>query len=226
MVTIPSMTIENATNNIFKSDFQSFIVESKGDCSSIIELIKQNFNSSIGDCLEVVDRSVTIKDIRELERWAHIFPSGEGKIAIIDYEKLSLPASHAFLKLLEEPPKYLKIILLCSDRKQVIPTILSRCQLFSITNNSNHIVLIESSEYLSWEYILKLGLKDHFDLSNKLSKRDDIIQVVDNWIISANNKIGEEKYIWLDNLLEVKKKLISANVNKRILLDNLFLSIN
>lgn len=226
MVTIPSMTIQNATDNIFKSDFQSFILESKGDSSSTIEMMKQKFNSSIGDCYEVVGRSVAIKDIRELERWAHIFPLGEGKIAIIDYEKLSLPASHAFLKILEEPPKYLKIILICSDRKQVISTILSRCQLFSITNDSNHIVLNESNEYLSWEYILRLGLKDHFDLSSKLSKRDDIIQVVDNWIISANNKIGEEKYIWLNNLLEVKKKLVSANVNIRILLDNLFLSIN
>lgn len=225
-VTIQNMTLENVISNIFKSDFQSFIVESKGYGFEIIENIKKNFNLTIGDCFEVADRSVAIKDIRELERWAHIFPTGVGKIAIINYEKLSLPASHSFLKLLEEPPKYLKIILICSDRKQVIPTILSRCQLFSITTDPNYIISMGTSELMSWEYILGLGLKELFELSFKLSKRDDIIQVVDNWIISANNKIGEEKYIWLDKLLEVKKRLISANINKRILLDNLFLSLD
>ena len=93
MVTITNMTLENVISKIFKSDFQSFVVESKGDLLDIINQIKQNFKLIMGDCFEVIDRNITIKDIRELEKWAYIYPSGEGKIAIIDYEKLSLPAS-------------------------------------------------------------------------------------------------------------------------------------
>ncbi|KKP88906.1 MAG: polymerase III delta subunit protein [Berkelbacteria bacterium GW2011_GWA2_35_9] len=212
-------------DKIIKNDFHSFLIESKQGGSEIIDKIKLETKLAIGDCFEVIDRNITIKDIRNLEKWAQIYPSGVGKLAILDYEKLSLTASHAFLKLLEEPPEYLKIILICSDRKQVLATIQSRCQLYSI-DNFNQINLINFGEFGDWEKTINLSLKEQFDLTLKLSKRDDLVSIVDNWIISANNKVGEEKYIWLAKLLEVKKRLVSANINKRILLDNLFLSLN
>ncbi|PJA20289.1 hypothetical protein CO100_02395 [Candidatus Berkelbacteria bacterium CG_4_9_14_3_um_filter_33_5] len=219
------MVLDQVIIKITKNDFHSFLVESKQGSSEIIDKIKLETKLAIGDGFEITERNITIKDIRGLEKWAQIYPSGKRKLAIIDYEKLSLPASHAFLKLLEEPPEYLKLILICSDRKQVLATIRSRCQFYSV-DNLKQINLINFGEFGDWEKITNLSLKNQLDLAFKLSKRDDLISIVDNWIISANNNVGEEKYIWLAKLLEAKKRLISANVNKRILLDNLLLSLN
>ncbi|MCY4418491.1 MAG: DNA polymerase III subunit gamma/tau [Cytophagales bacterium] len=75
----------------------------------------------------------SVEDIRSLTEQVRIPPQGDGtrKVYIIDeVHMLSLQAFNAFLKTLEEPPSYVIFILATTEKNKVLPTILSRCQIF------------------------------------------------------------------------------------------------
>lgn len=74
----------------------------------------------------------SVEDIRNLIEQVRIPPQvGNYKVFIIDeVHMLSTAAFNAFLKTLEEPPAYAKFILATTERHKVLPTILSRCQVY------------------------------------------------------------------------------------------------
>jgi len=74
----------------------------------------------------------SVEDIRELTNQVRFAPqSGKYKVYIIDeVHMLSAAAFNAFLKTLEEPPPYAIFILATTEKHKIIPTILSRCQIF------------------------------------------------------------------------------------------------
>ena len=74
----------------------------------------------------------SVEDIRNLVDQVRIPPQiGQYKVYIIDeVHMLSAAAFNAFLKTLEEPPAYAKFILATTEKHKIIPTILSRCQIF------------------------------------------------------------------------------------------------
>ena len=74
----------------------------------------------------------SVDDIRELVKQVYIPPqTGRYKVYIIDeVHMLSQAAFNAFLKTLEEPPQYAKFILATTEKHKILPTILSRCQVF------------------------------------------------------------------------------------------------
>lgn len=74
----------------------------------------------------------SVDGIRELVKQVYIPPqSGRYKVYIIDeVHMLSNASFNAFLKTLEEPPAYAKFILATTEKHKIIPTILSRCQVF------------------------------------------------------------------------------------------------
>ncbi len=74
----------------------------------------------------------SVDEIRNLVDKVRIPPqAGKYKVYIIDeVHMLSLSAFNAFLKTLEEPPAYAKFILATTEKHKIIPTILSRCQIF------------------------------------------------------------------------------------------------
>ncbi len=75
----------------------------------------------------------SVEDIRDLVAQVRYAPQmGKYKIYIIDeVHMLSNAAFNAFLKTLEEPPSYAIFILATTERHKVLPTILSRCQIFN-----------------------------------------------------------------------------------------------
>lgn len=74
-----------------------------------------------------------VDDIRALNEQVRIPPQvGKYKVYIIDeVHMLSASAFNAFLKTLEEPPSYAIFILATTEKHKIIPTILSRCQIFN-----------------------------------------------------------------------------------------------
>ena len=75
----------------------------------------------------------SVEDIRNLVDQVRFAPQlGDYKVYVIDeVHMLSNAAFNAFLKTLEEPPKHAKFILATTEKHKIIPTILSRCQVFS-----------------------------------------------------------------------------------------------
>jgi len=101
----------------------------------------------------------SVDDIRNLIDQVRYPPQfGKFKVYIIDeVHMLSNQAFNAFLKTLEEPPAYAIFILATTEKHKVIPTILSRCQIFDFNRIQNeditkHLEIIASSENINAEY--------------------------------------------------------------------------
>ena len=103
--------------------------EACGQCPSCISF-QQNSSFNIHELDAASNNSVD--DIRALVEQVRFPPqSGKYKIYIIDeVHMLSAGAFNAFLKTLEEPPSYCKFILATTEKHKILPTILSRCQIF------------------------------------------------------------------------------------------------
>ena len=100
----------------------------------------------------------SVEDIRSLVDQVRIPPQiGQYKVYIIDeVHMLSAAAFNAFLKTLEEPPAYAKFILATTEKHKIIPTILSRCQIFdfkriTVDDIAKHLAYVASSEGVSAE---------------------------------------------------------------------------
>ncbi|MCW3078392.1 MAG: polymerase subunit gamma/tau [Bacteroidetes bacterium] len=100
----------------------------------------------------------SVEDIRNLVDQVRFAPQlGEYKVYIIDeVHMLSTAAFNAFLKTLEEPPKHAKFILATTEKHKIIPTILSRCQVFNFNrikteDISNHLAYMAENEHVSFE---------------------------------------------------------------------------
>ena len=90
----------------------------------------------------------SVDDIRNLTDQVRIPPQvGKYKVYIIDeVHMLSSSAFNAFLKTLEEPPKHCIFILATTEKHKIIPTILSRCQIFDF----KRITVKDAKEYLKY----------------------------------------------------------------------------
>lgn len=100
----------------------------------------------------------TVDDIRTLIEQVRIPPQvGKYKIYIIDeVHMLSQAAFNAFLKTLEEPPAYAIFILATTEKHKILPTILSRCQIFDfnriqISDMAAHLANIANKEGVSFD---------------------------------------------------------------------------
>lgn len=123
-------------------------VEACNECESC-----KAFNSQRSFNIHELDAASnnSVEDIRQLIDQVRIPPQvGKYSVYIIDeVHMLSSQAFNAFLKTLEEPPKHAIFILATTEKHKIIPTILSRCQIFDF----NRIGVSDIAEHL--EYVAK-----------------------------------------------------------------------
>ena len=100
----------------------------------------------------------SVDDIRSLIDQVRIPPqTGQYKVYIIDeVHMLSSAAFNAFLKTLEEPPKHAIFILATTEKHKIIPTILSRCQIFdfkriTVKDAKEHLMEVAKSQGINYE---------------------------------------------------------------------------
>ena len=100
----------------------------------------------------------SVDDIRQLVEQVRIPPQiGKYKVYIIDeVHMLSASAFNAFLKTLEEPPRHAIFILATTEKHKILPTILSRCQIYdfnriSVEATVNHLSYVASKEGITAE---------------------------------------------------------------------------
>lgn len=100
----------------------------------------------------------SVDDIRSLIDQVRIPPqTGQFKVYIIDeVHMLSSAAFNAFLKTLEEPPKHAIFILATTEKHKIIPTILSRCQIFdfkriTVKDAKEHLAEVAQSQGIQFE---------------------------------------------------------------------------
>ncbi len=120
----------------------------------------QSFNASHSLNIYELDAAShnSVDDIRSLVEQVRFAPhQGKYKIYIIDeVHMLSASAFNAFLKTLEEPPSYAIFILATTEKHKIIPTILSRCQIFDfnrigVEDIAGHLAFVASKENIEAE---------------------------------------------------------------------------
>lgn len=144
---------------IFAKTINCFSLRNDGEACDTCESCL-SFNS--GASLNVYELDAasnnSVDDIRNLVDQVRFAPQlGQYKVYIIDeVHMLSAAAFNAFLKTLEEPPAHAKFILATTEKHKIIPTILSRCQVFNFNRIKNddisgHLAYIAKTENVSFE---------------------------------------------------------------------------
>jgi DNA polymerase-3 subunit gamma/tau len=156
-----------------------------------------------------------VDDIRNLIDQVRIPPqTGNYKVYIIDeVHMLSGQAFNAFLKTLEEPPKYAIFILATTEKHKVIPTILSRCQIYDFKKISSfdiktHLEFIANKENISFddESLFLIANKCDGALRDALSIFDRLVNFTDGNITKELayknlNILDQDVYFKATNLI-------------------------
>ena len=165
----------------------------------------------------------SVDDIRSLVEQVRFAPqAGTYKVYIVDeVHMLSTSAFNAFLKTLEEPPPYAKFILATTEKHKILPTILSRCQIFDFKRITNadaveHLVEIAQKEAINTEKaaLQLIAQKSEGCMRDSLSIFDKIVSFTNGTVTYQNtlehlNILDEDYYFrLLDSLL--KEDLSSA----------------
>lgn len=161
----------------------------------------------------------SVDDIRQLVEQVRIPPQiGKYKVYIIDeVHMLSASAFNAFLKTLEEPPRHAIFILATTEKHKILPTILSRCQIYdfsriSVEDTVAHLAYVASKEGITAEpeALNVIALKADGGMRDALSIFDQVVSFTGGHItyqsaIENLNVLDYEYYFRLtDQLLENK----------------------
>lgn len=171
----------------------------------------------------------SVDDIRELVNQVRFAPqAGKYKIYIIDeVHMLSASAFNAFLKTLEEPPSYAIFILATTEKHKILPTILSRCQIFDFkritsTDISNHLHSIATKEsVVAQEAALHvLAQKSEGCMRDALSMFDRIVSFT-NGMLTYNNTMEHLNMLDADFYFSMIDNMLAQDVSGVMLkLDN------
>ena len=171
----------------------------------------------------------SVDDIRNLIEQVRYPPqSGKFKVYIIDeVHMLSNAAFNAFLKTLEEPPSYAIYILATTEKNKVIPTILSRCQIYDfnrieIPDIKNKLSEILESENISYEdeALHLIARKADGALRDALSTLDLIKTFIKEPIIKLEDVTSNLNILDSDYLFEISSYINVGDVTKSIMLHN------
>lgn len=167
----------------------------------------------------------SVEDIRNLIDQVRIPPQvGKYKVYIIDeVHMLSQAAFNAFLKTLEEPPAHAIFILATTEKHKIIPTILSRCQIFDfkrigVTDAKNYLQKIADNQGINAEEeaLQLIAQKADGAMRDALSIFDRVVSF-SNQNITAESVSINLSILDFDTYLGVTKQLIDGDIRAAIL---------
>ncbi|MDO9554627.1 DNA polymerase III subunit gamma/tau [Rhodonellum sp.] len=169
----------------------------------------------------------SVDDIRNLVEQVRYPPQqGQYKVYIIDeVHMLSSNAFNAFLKTLEEPPKYAIFILATTEKHKIIPTILSRCQIFDfnriqIKDIGEHLKYIASEEKIEFEEeaLRLIASKADGALRDALSMFDLIVTYSAGNKLTYLDTINNLHILDYDYYFKVVDALLEESIAKTLLI--------
>lgn len=168
----------------------------------------------------------SVEDIRALVDQVRIAPQGaKYKVYIIDeVHMLSNQAFNAFLKTLEEPPAYAKFILATTEKHKIIPTILSRCQVYDFKRIKDddmirHLQFVAQSEGVQaeTEALRVVAAKADGALRDALSIFDQLVSFTGN-NITYEATIENLNVLDVNQYIRMTDYLFSEDTNSFLLL--------
>lgn len=189
----------------------------------------KSFNNNASFNIQELDAASnnSVDDIRNLVEQVRFPPQyGKYKIYIIDeVHMLSTAAFNAFLKTLEEPPAYAIFILATTEKHKIIPTILSRCQIFDfnriqIKDIASHLAKIAEKEKITAEpqALHLIAQKADGALRDALSMFDLIVTFSSDNTITYKCTIDNLHILDYDYYFQIIDQCLSENVAANLLL--------
>ena len=200
-------------------------MEACNECESCV-----SFNNNASFNIFELDAASNsgVDDIRALIDQVRIPPQiGKYKVYIIDeVHMLSGAAFNAFLKTLEEPPAYAKFILATTEKHKILPTILSRCQIFdfkriTVEDIANHLRNIAAKEGVSAEDEALNIIAQKADGALR-----DALSIFDQMVSFSGNNITYQDVITNLNVLDYEyyfrmvDNILAGDINSILLLLN------
>lgn len=188
----------------------------------------KSFNASASFNVYELDAASnnSVEDIRALSEQVRISPQGaKYKVYIIDeVHMLSTAAFNAFLKTLEEPPAYAKFIMATTEKHKILPTILSRCQVYDFRRISEndivkHLTYVSQSESIvaEEEALRVVASKADGALRDALSIFDQLTSFSGK-NITYSAAIEHLNVLDVENYFKMTDFLFSENVTDALLL--------
>jgi DNA polymerase-3 subunit gamma/tau len=204
------------------------VTENTEACDECVSCKSFNENASFNIHELDAASNNSVDDIRKLVDQVRFAPQvGAYNIYIIDeVHMLSAQAFNAFLKTLEEPPKHAKFILATTEKHKIIPTILSRCQIFDfkrvgINDISNHLAFVAKSEGIAaqQEALHLIAQKSDGAMRDSLSLFDRLVsfsekELTYQGVIEHLNILDYEYYF------KVTDALLKNDINTLLILFN------
>jgi DNA polymerase III subunit gamma/tau len=205
-------------------------IEACNECDSC-----KSFNNNASFNVHELDAASnnSVDDIRSLVEQVRIPPQGVGedrqpakyKIYIIDeVHMLSNAAFNAFLKTLEEPPKYAIFILATTEKHKIIPTILSRCQIFDfnriqVSDITNHLsgIAVKESIQAEIEALHLIAQKADGALRDALSIFDLIVTFSDGNKITYKSTVDNLHILDHDYYFKITDDLVAEKISQVLL---------
>ncbi len=168
----------------------------------------------------------SVDDIRTLIDQVRFAPqAGKYKIYIIDeVHMLSAAAFNAFLKTLEEPPPYAIFILATTEKHKILPTILSRCQIFDFKRITTHDITAHLHSIATKEGVVAqeaalhvIAQKSEGCMRDALSMFDRIVSFA-NGMLTYSNTMEHLNLLDADYYFKITDSMLSQDVSDTLLL--------
>jgi DNA polymerase III delta prime subunit len=178
--------------------------------------------------------SIGIDSIRTAQAWAFATPTVSNKkfLLVNNANLLQVAASNAILKLLEEPPEYLKWLLLATDPTQILPTILSRCHIWEQKFQHQQDFEAILPQYEAELKAVLMGQKSAIEVAQQF-KELPVLQICDAiyaWLASQVklNSLNVTEALNLMQFMLQQKSILQKGVplNNQLLLEKILLDIN
>ncbi len=149
-------------------------------------------------------------------------------LVVWDADLMTIEAQNTLLKVLDEPPTYATIILCAPTKTSVLPTILSRCKRVELRTKT-HEINDETSKTKENPFKLNLGERLTWAAETSKEDREVVIEIIEDLILSIEkllkNKTTSQDAKILTMLSEIRNDLLKTNVNLKLALEYLVLSI-
>lgn len=170
----------------------------------------------------------SIASIRNLVQNLKLKASTTRCVILIDANKLTIEASNAFLKTLEEPPQKTIIILTAANSEGVLETIRSRCEIVDLGTNVAEWTLEEKENHnKTFTRLVEMGVGERFAFADMFNDREKAEEFLISQLYVARDEFLKNPLLIknverIDNLTQTLKD-VRLNVNIKLTLTNLLL---
>lgn len=212
------MSNEKAIVEALKTNFHAIILVNATE-EQVVKTAKDSLKISVEDIYIFDPASEKFEVLKDLKR-SFFIPPNASKFKffiVLNSDSLTPEMANSLLKIAEEPPAFLKIILLAQNSKRILATIRSRSQTYFLPiceddSKTDLLDIFWSKDFKAWVDFLKN--KEDFGLETKSALAE-----------LKKKGLNKNRQLYID-LSELLVKFENTNVNQRLNLENLFIKYN